>query len=155
MTPEEFRKTLRAWLDRQPFRPLVFVLTSGLRREVHLRAGIRYADEAVAYLPTLDDPFGSKVHCEDVQRIEPLNQRETTVMTPDAFFHELRRLCDTEPFRPFTIELRTGGRIDIDDPEGLAFAGGYATFIPAEGDPTNFAHVDVARIITTESAASS
>src|SRR5207249_1515177 len=128
MTAEEFRAKLRPWLDREPFRPLAFVLTTGERRDVYIRSAIRYPDGAAAYISTPDDPFGDEVRCEDVERIEPLGQREITVMTPDAFFNELRRLCDGQPFRPFTIELNSGNRVEIDDPEGLAFAGGYATF---------------------------
>jgi hypothetical protein len=155
MTPQEFRSTLRPWLDREPFQPLAFVLTTGERREVHLRSAIRYPDGSAAYISTADDPFGNEVPCEDVERIEPLGQREITIVTAEAFFDELRRLCDGQPFRPFRIELKSGSRLDIDDPEGLAFAGGHATFIPAEGYPTDFAHTDVARIITAEPAASS
>src|SRR5256885_1508333 len=107
MTQEEFRATLRPWLDRQPFRPLAFVLTTGERREVHVRSAIRYLDGEVAYLSTPDDPFGEPIRCEEVERIEPLRQQEIAVMTPDAFFNELRRLCDQEPYRPFVVELTT------------------------------------------------
>jgi hypothetical protein len=153
MTPQEFKAVLRPWLDRQPFVPFAFVLTTGERQEVHLRSAIRYPDGSAAYVDTSDDSFDEPIHCEDVERIEPLPQQEIRVMTPVTFFNELRRLCDRDPFRPFVVELTTGERIEIDDPEGLAFAGGYATFINAEGEPTNFDYTVVARLITPEATA--
>jgi hypothetical protein len=154
MMQQEFQTALRPWLDRQPFVPFAFVLTAGGRREVHSRSAIRYMDGAAAYLSTPDDPFGEPVRGADVARLEPLPQREVTVMTPDEFFNELRRQCDRTPYRPFTVELTSGERVEVDDPEGLAFAGGFATFIPEEGDLVEFAHSDVARIITAEPAPS-
>src|SRR6476620_6179433 len=100
MTPQEFKAVLRPWLDRQPFVPFAFVLTTGERQEVHSRAAIRYPDGSAAYIATPEDAFGEPIHCEGVERVEPLPQQEVRVMTADAFAEELRRLCDRVPFRP-------------------------------------------------------
>jgi hypothetical protein len=154
MTPQEFKAVLRPWLDREPFVPFAFELDSGERREVYSREAISYPDGSAAFLhdQTVDEAvLDDLVRCESVRRIVPLPLREIQVMTPEVFETELRRLRWQEPFRPFVIELLSGERVEVDDGNGLSFAGGYGTFITAKGEPIEFAHNDVRRIIAPES----
>jgi hypothetical protein len=68
-------------------------------------------------------------------------------MTRDEFQVQLRQLRWQEPFQPFTIELLSGERIDVDRPDGLAFSEGFGVF-DAGDDFHEFRSEDVARIVT-------
>jgi hypothetical protein len=54
-------------------------------------------------------------------------------MTRDEFDTILRTNLRREPFVPFQVGLKAGKRIEIDDPNGLAFNCGGAAFIDAGG----------------------
>lgn len=61
-------------------------------------------------------------------------------MLAENFERSLRALTRRVPFQPFTVELTSGGRIEVDHPEALVFRSGVAVHISAEGVPTLFDH---------------
>jgi hypothetical protein len=76
-------------------------------------------------------------------------------MLAQNFERTLRALARRTPFRPFTVELVSGDRFEVDHPEALVFRGGVAVFISSEGVPTPFDHESVSQLIgTTDQAAS-
>jgi hypothetical protein len=76
-------------------------------------------------------------------------------MLSEDFERTLRALVRRTPFRPFTVELVSGARIEVDHPEAMVFRGGVAVFIDAHGVPTLFDHEGVSQVIgATDQAAS-
>jgi hypothetical protein len=67
-------------------------------------------------------------------------------MTAETFTHSLRVFVRRIPFRPFVVELMSGGRITVVHPEALAFDGGKAAYISPEGGFTLFDHESVSRL---------
>lgn len=75
-------------------------------------------------------------------------------MQAENFDRTLRALSRKVPFRPFTVELTSGGRFEVDHPEALVFRGGLAVYIDAVGVPSLFDHEGVSRLIgATDEAA--
>lgn len=68
-------------------------------------------------------------------------------MVAENFDRTLRALARRTPFQPFTVELMSGGRIEVDHPEALVVRGGLAVYISPEGVPTLFDHHGVSRLI--------
>jgi len=76
-------------------------------------------------------------------------------MLADNFMRTLRALARRVPFKPFTVELVSGDRIEVDHPEALVFRAGLAVYIYAEGVPILFDHEGVAQLNgSTDQAAS-
>jgi hypothetical protein len=64
-------------------------------------------------------------------------------MTKHEFHDRLRQLLHREPFVPFAVELRDGGRIVVERPP-VVFADGAASFIdPTDGALVEFFHKQV------------
>ena len=63
------------------------------------------------------------------------------------FDRALRALVKRSPFRPFTVELVSGDRIEVDHPEALVFRSGVAVYISPDGCPTVFDHEGVSQVI--------
>jgi hypothetical protein len=77
-------------------------------------------------------------------------------MELSAFDRSLRAFVRRAPFQPFTVELVSGGRLQVDHPEALVFRNGVAVHFSPEGIPTLFDHQSVSQIIgATGSAATS
>jgi hypothetical protein len=68
-------------------------------------------------------------------------------MTEHNFERTLRAFQRQQPFRPFTVELVSGDRVEVDHPEALVFRGGVAVFLAADGNPSLFDHEGVCQII--------
>jgi hypothetical protein len=68
-------------------------------------------------------------------------------MTVDNFQNALEALLQRQPFRPFTIELVSGARFEVDYPGALASREGVAMFIGPGGVPVLFDHESVSRLI--------
>lgn len=68
-------------------------------------------------------------------------------MTSDAFDRTLRAFQRRTPFRPFTVELVSGSRFQVDHPEALVFRTKVAVFFATDGTPTLFDHEGVTRLI--------
>ncbi len=75
-------------------------------------------------------------------------------MAPENFERSLRAMVRRAPFQPFTVELQSGDRIEVDHPEAMVYRGGLAVYINSQGVPTLFDHESVCRLIgATGSAA--
>ena len=68
-------------------------------------------------------------------------------MTPDELEQRLRTLVRRQPFRPFTVILLTGERIEVDVPEAVAWGGGTAGYLSASGEPFLFDSSRVREIV--------
>jgi len=71
-------------------------------------------------------------------------------MTADSFQRTLRAFQKRTPFRPYTVELVSGDRFQVDHPEALVTRAGVAVFIAADGTPTLFDHEGVSQFIGDE-----
>jgi hypothetical protein len=68
-------------------------------------------------------------------------------MTPDSFQEALKALWQRQPFRPFTVELVSGARFEVDYPDALVIRDGVAVFIGPGGVPVLFDHESVSQLI--------
>ncbi len=68
-------------------------------------------------------------------------------MTMENFQKVLRAMIRRQPFKPFTVELNTGNRIEIDHPEATVMREGAAIFIGPGFVPVYFDHNSVTQII--------
>jgi hypothetical protein len=76
-------------------------------------------------------------------------------MTSDNFQKVLRAMIRRRPFKPFTVELNTGVRIEIDHPEATVIREGVAVFIGPGFMPAYFDHDSVTQIIDSPAHATS
>ena len=70
-------------------------------------------------------------------------------MTAEHFEETLDVLMAIRPFKPFTVELNTGQRLEVDHPRAVSSRGGYAVFITPGGVPIFFDHESVNQIINS------
>ncbi|MEX2119704.1 MAG: hypothetical protein WD847_08925 [Pirellulales bacterium] len=68
-------------------------------------------------------------------------------MTADHFDCTLRAFQRRTPFRPFTVELVSGYRFQVDHPEALVLRDGVAVFVARGGIPTLFDHEGVSQVL--------
>ena len=68
-------------------------------------------------------------------------------MIPDHFERGLRALVRRTPFKPFTVELVSGDRFEVDFPDALLVRDGVAVFIGPGGVPVLFDHEGVSQLI--------
>jgi hypothetical protein len=58
----------------------------------------------------------------------------------------LRAFQRRTPFRPFTVELVSGHRFQVDHPEALVLRDGVAVYVAPGGYPTLFDHEGVSQL---------
>ncbi len=68
-------------------------------------------------------------------------------MTAENFQSALMALRQRQPFRPFTVELVSGDRFEVDYPDALVSRDGVAVFIGPGGVPVLFDHESVSQLI--------
>jgi hypothetical protein len=68
-------------------------------------------------------------------------------MERDAFDGTMRALKHRSPFRPFTVALVNGDRLEVDHPDALAVRDGVALFAGPGGVPVVFDYEGVNQII--------
>ena len=68
-------------------------------------------------------------------------------MIANNFERSLQAMVRRKPFRPFTVELVSGDRIEVDHPEALVHRAGVAVYLSPEGYPVLFDHDGVSQII--------
>jgi hypothetical protein len=68
-------------------------------------------------------------------------------VTDKNFERTLRIFQRRTPFRPFTVALVNGDRVQVDHPEALIARGGVAVFVAADGSPTIFDHESVSQML--------
>lgn len=74
-------------------------------------------------------------------------------MSPESFQNALNALRQRKPFRPFTVELVSGTRFEIDFPDALLVRDGVAVFIGLGGVPVLLDHEGVSQLIGEQNAA--
>ena len=67
-------------------------------------------------------------------------------MLPEHFEPALRALVRRTPFHPFTVEMLSGARIEVDHRESRVVRRGVAVFIDSQGVPTLFDHESVSQL---------
>jgi len=67
-------------------------------------------------------------------------------MDRDTFDSTIRAFKQRKPFRPFTVAMANGDRLEIDYPEALAIREGVALFVAPGGVPVIFDHEGVSRL---------
>ena len=87
-------------------------------------------------------------NCFGVERLLELNQvaRRTSV-DRNTFESTMQTLAQRTPFRPFTVALVNGDRLEIDHPRAVLVREGVAAFIGPGGIPAIFDHEGVAQVI--------
>ncbi len=75
-------------------------------------------------------------------------------MAPQSFENALKALQQRKPFRPFTVDLVSGDRFEVDLPNALGIRDGVAVFIGPGGVPVLFDHEGVSQLIGEQRAAS-
>lgn len=68
-------------------------------------------------------------------------------MDRDTFDQAIRVYKHRSPFRPFTVAMQNGDRLEVDHPDALAIRDGVALFAGPGGVPSIFDHEGVSRII--------
>ena len=76
-------------------------------------------------------------------------------MTAENFQKVLLAMIRRRPFKPFTVELNTGSRVEIDHPEATVIREGVAIFIGPGFVPVYFDHDSVTQIIDSPAHAAS
>jgi hypothetical protein len=78
-----------------------------------------------------------------------MNRIKKKIMTAEHFENAIDPLMANRPFKPFTIELNTGQRFEIDHPGALLWKGSPAVFKVPGGPLAFFDHDSVNQIINT------
>jgi len=68
-------------------------------------------------------------------------------MQAENFDNGLKALRARKPFRPFTVELVSGDRFEVDFPDALVIRDGVAVFVRPGGVPVLFDHESVSQVI--------
>ena len=76
-------------------------------------------------------------------------------MVAETFTKALRAFARRTPFRPFTVQLVSGDRIDIEHPEALVFRNRVAVFFGPDGEIAIFDHEGVAQVAEKSDQAAS
>lgn len=70
-------------------------------------------------------------------------------MDAETFDVTLRTLKNADPFRPFTVAMVNGDRLEVDYPEALAMREGVALFVAPGRVPVWFDHEGACQVIGT------
>lgn len=68
-------------------------------------------------------------------------------MDRETFDATLRTFKHRTPFRPFTVSLVNGERLEVDHPDSLAMRDGVALFAGPGGVPSVFDYEGVAQVV--------
>lgn len=68
-------------------------------------------------------------------------------MQADHFDNTLTAFQSRLPFRPFTVALVNGDRVEVDHPKSLVVRDGVAIYIAPGGFPVIFDHEGVSQVI--------
>lgn len=68
-------------------------------------------------------------------------------MNRDTFDKTLRAFKHRTPFRPFTVALVNGDRLEVDHPEALVVRDGVGLFVGPGGVPAVFDYEGVSQVI--------
>ena len=68
-------------------------------------------------------------------------------MDRDTFDGAIRTLKRRTPFRPVTVAMVNGDRLEVDHPDALAVRDGVALFVGPGGVPVIFDHEGVSQVV--------
>jgi hypothetical protein len=68
-------------------------------------------------------------------------------MDRDTFDGTIRAFKHRTPFRPFTVAMANGDRLEVDHPDALAVRDGVALFAAPGGVPVVFDHESVSQVV--------
>ena len=68
-------------------------------------------------------------------------------MNRDTFTETIRAFKHRTPFRPFTVAMVNGDRLEVDHPDALAVRDGLALFAAPGNIPVIFDHEGVSQVI--------
>jgi len=68
-------------------------------------------------------------------------------MDRDTFDQTIRTFKYRTPYRPFTIAMVNGDRLEVDHPEALVIRDGVGLFAGPGGVPTVFDHEGVSQVV--------
>ncbi len=68
-------------------------------------------------------------------------------MDRETFDATIRTFKHRAPFRPFTVSLVKGNRLEVDHPDALAVRDGVGMFVGLGGTPSIFDHEGVAEVV--------
>ena len=83
---------------------------------------------------------------DTIQMVAP-PQAGGPIVDRDTFDSTIRTLKHRKPFRPFTVSLVSGERLEVDHPDAVAVRDGVALFVVPGGIPAFFDHEGVAQVI--------
>jgi hypothetical protein len=69
------------------------------------------------------------------------------IMDRDTFDSAIRTFKHRTPFRPFTVALVNGDRVEVDHPEAIVVRDGVALFVAPGGVPVVFDFEGVSQVI--------
>jgi len=72
---------------------------------------------------------------------------EMPAVDRETFDETLRAFKHRTPFRPFTVSLVNGERLEVDRPDALVVRGGVALFVGPGGIPAILDHEGVAQVV--------
>ncbi|MDZ4683733.1 MAG: hypothetical protein SH850_01510 [Planctomycetaceae bacterium] len=70
-----------------------------------------------------------------------------TTMDRDNFNGTIRAFKHRTPFRPFTVSMVNGDRLEVDHPDALAIRNGLALYAAPGNIPVIFDHEGVSQVI--------
>lgn len=68
-------------------------------------------------------------------------------MDRDTFDNTIRTFKHRSPFRPFTLAMVTGDRLEIDHPDAVVVRDGVGLFVGPGGVPVVFDHEGVRQVV--------
>jgi hypothetical protein len=68
-------------------------------------------------------------------------------MDRETFDATIRTFKHRAPFRPFTVSLVNGDRLEVDRPDAVAVRDGVGMFVGPGGIPSIFDHEGVAQVV--------
>lgn len=74
-------------------------------------------------------------------------------MTAENFENSLKAFRQRKPFHPFTVELVSSDRFEVDFPDALVIRDGVGVFIGPRGVPVLFDHEGVSQLIGEQNTA--
>ena len=128
MTANEFSRSLRELLEREPFQKFTLELRDGRRLEFNkpsLQVGGKTAMGADrdGQLVTFD---AADVNQIVVHPLHPVPLQGCKAMSDDEFFRAVVGKLERQPFQPFTLKMLDGRDVEIVRPHSVTIRGGKA-----------------------------
>jgi hypothetical protein len=129
MTRHEFQQRYEEY-PWDPYIPLAVFLKDGRRVYIDLPEQVKFSDSELIITRRSHPQKPERYPYAEITRLVPLDQlpAEAGGMSYAEFDPLIRELLMADPFRPFTIELKSGERIDIQSRPEIGRAGRFVKF---------------------------